>query len=321
MTHSEAVALLALAAAVVVTPVAALVAKRIGVVDRPGALKPQSEAVPYLGGLGVFAGLLIGVLSTKPTLAVPMALAVVLGTLDDRFDLRPLIRLAGQMLTGILAACFISTRFPEAVGFVLIIGVTVLVMNGTNLIDGLDGLAGGVAAAAGGGAALILTGTGRSVGMALCAASLGFLAYNRPPAHVYLGDGGSYVLGATIAILLALAWSKGTQPEVGLSCLLVAAVPAAEVALAISRRVRSGASMLEGDRGHPYDRLVERGWPRTAAAGTYVAAEVALAAIAVGASKAASISPAIAAIAGTAVVVGALMARSILVADRGVSGS
>ena len=72
---------------VVLTPVAMVVARRTGVVDRPGPLKPQAAPVPYLGGVAVFLAALVGAALGHPTVVAPLAGAVVLGVLDDRFDL------------------------------------------------------------------------------------------------------------------------------------------------------------------------------------------------------------------------------------------
>jgi UDP-GlcNAc:undecaprenyl-phosphate GlcNAc-1-phosphate transferase len=101
---------------------------------------------------------------------------------------------------------------------------------------------------------------------------------------VYLGDGGSYLLGAGLTVLLAESWGPGVALPVGVAALVLVAIPAAEVAFAAIRRLRGRSSLMAGDRGHPYDRLVQRGWPRPAASAAYIVAEVVLAAAAVGAA-------------------------------------
>jgi UDP-GlcNAc:undecaprenyl-phosphate/decaprenyl-phosphate GlcNAc-1-phosphate transferase len=285
MTRLELCSIVALAVALVVTPIAATVAVRFGVVDRPGELKPQQRAVPYLGGIGVFAGLLCGVAVVKPWLVLPLGLAVGLGTADDLLDIPPMLRLAGQVLIGVLSGLMVTTRLPTGWTIIGVALVTVLLMNGVNLIDGLDSLAGGVAAVAAGGFCLMLHSDGRVVAAALALGCVGFLVYNRPPAKVYLGDGGAYMIGAALALLVAYGWGRRGSSEVAISSIVLVAVPAAEVLMAIARRFRSGIGLTAGDRGHPYDLLVQRGWPRPAAAGAYIAAETVLAAIAVVVSR------------------------------------
>ncbi len=263
--------------------------------DKPGPLKPQSDPVPYLGGLGVLAGLLVGASLGHPVLVVPLVAAAALGTADDVADLPPWIRFAAQIGIGVVVAAVVPTRLDRPLGFALVTIATVVLINGTNLIDGLDALAAGVSAAAGGALALMLHGNSRMFAACVGVSALGFLFYNRPPARVYLGDGGAYLIGTALAICLASAWARGVRPEVGVSCLLVVVVPAAEVLLAVARRTRSRAPMATGDRDHPYDRLVRRGWPKPAATATYVVAELLLALVAFLVSRTATVStPAIA---------------------------
>ena len=115
----------------------------------------------------------------------------------------------------------------------------------------------------------------------LTGALVGFVWYNRPPARIYLGDGGSYLIGASMTVLLAYAWGIGISGGTGVIALALLAVPGIEVACAIARRRRSGRSLLSGDRAHPYDLLVASGWSRTVASATYIAIEVVIVAIVV----------------------------------------
>jgi UDP-GlcNAc:undecaprenyl-phosphate GlcNAc-1-phosphate transferase len=215
LTRTEVVAVVSLAVSLAATPAAAAAAMRLGVVDRPGLLKLQSTPVPYLGGIGVLAGLLVGAAVSRPLLVVPLVAATALGTADDVADLKPWIRLAGQIVIGIVVAAVIPTRLDRPLGFVLVTVVTVLLINGTNLIDGLDALASGVAAAAGGALALVLHGDPRMFACCLAVSALGFLFYNRPPARVYLGDGGAYLIGTAFAVLLAWGVGQRSPPRGG----------------------------------------------------------------------------------------------------------
>jgi UDP-GlcNAc:undecaprenyl-phosphate/decaprenyl-phosphate GlcNAc-1-phosphate transferase len=306
------IAVVALAVTLAATPVVIVLARRVGVVDRPGALKPQTVPVPYLGGIAVFAGILVGVFAGRPSVIWPLAGALCLGVADDAIDLAPLLRLLGQLAVGGLIAATCPLHLPGGVGAPLLVLATVLVVNGVNLIDGLDMLAAGVAAVGAGAFASILHGAGRQLGIALGAALVGFLAYNRPPARVYLGDGGSYLLGTALVVLLAEAWAPGVALTVGIAALVLVAVPVAEVGFAIVRRVRGRVSPMTGDRGHPYDRLVARGWPRPAASLAYIAAEALLA---VGAVVAVHLGTTAAAVAA------ALVAAVLLTLAAGLAGA
>lgn len=270
------VAVVSFGVALVVTPVMIVVARRSGVVDRPGALKDQATPVPYLGGVAVFAGAAVGALSGRPSVLIPLAAALVLGVADDRFDLSPGIRLVGEVGVGLAVVVTGPVRFDGAVAALLLVAVTVLLINGVNLMDGLDMLAGGVCAVAALSFALLLDGPGRQLAVALGAALVAFLLFNRPPARVYLGDGGAYLLGAALSVLVSEAWAPHVTVEVGVGALALVALPAAELAFAVVRRLRGRTSLVAGDSGHPYDRLVRRGWHRTAASLAYIGVEAVL---------------------------------------------
>ncbi len=277
-------AAIALGVTLAVTPVVIAAARRSGIVDRPGVLKPQERPVPYLGGVAVLAGTAVGAAVGRPEVLVPLGGATALGVADDRFDLPPLVRLLGQVAVGAAVVATCPVHLPGLAAAVGLVAVTVLVINGVNLIDGLDMLAAGVVGVASLGFALLVHGWGRQLAVALAGALVGFLWYNRPPARVYLGDGGSYLLGSSLAVLLGAAWAPGVPPERSAAALALVAVPAAEVAFAMVRRLRGRRSVLAGDRGPPYDRLVDRGWPRPAASLGYIGTEAVIAAAAVAAA-------------------------------------
>jgi len=303
VTRVIVVSIVAFGAAVVLTPVAMAVATRTGIVDRPGPLKPQAAPVPYLGGVAVFLAALVGAAVGHPAVVAPLAGAVALGVLDDRLDVPAPLRLLGQIAIGVGIAVVVPTRIGGAGGGVLVVLVSVLLMNGTNFLDGLDALAGGVVAVACVAFAVVLHGPGRDLAVAGAAALAGFLLYNRPPARVYLGDAGAYLLGATLALLLSWAWAPGTPSPVGVASLVIVAVPVAEVAFAVVRRLRARQSVTTGDRRHPYDLVVAHGWSRGAAALAYIGGEALLAVAAVGASKAHTLAGPVAAVVVAAAVV------------------
>ena len=311
----------AFAVTLALTPLAILVARRTGIMDRPGELKDQDRSVPYLGGVAVFAGLAVGVTGTRPSVLVPLALALVLGVADDRVSLPPVARLVGELVVGgaVVATCPVHVAGWLAV--VLLVPATVLLVNGVNLMDGLDMLAGGTVAVAAVGFAVILAGplttAGRLTAVALAAALVGFLVYNRPPARIYLGDGGSYLLGTALVVLVADSWAPSVATPVGVVSLVLVALPAAEVAFAVVRRLRGRRSVLAGDRGHPYDRLVAHGWTRTSAAAAYIVAQGVLAVGAVLAYRQGSLAAAVAVdVAGGAALVVAAALSGALTPDK-----
>jgi len=259
----------AFAASVVFTPLAARVARRRGLVDQPGPLKPHEKATPYLGGIGVGSGVAIGAAVFRPLVLVPLAMALGLGTVDDVRPLPPIVRLVAELATGVVVALTVPTRFLGASDIVLVALATVVLMNSVNLLDGLDGLCGSVTLFSAVGFAVILTGDARYLAVALAGATAAFLVFNRPPAKVYLGDGGTYLIGTSLSVLLAVAWEHSEAIHTGIAALALVVIPVAELAFAVIRRTRSGRSVMRGDRRHPYDQLVQRGWSRQQAAASY----------------------------------------------------
>jgi UDP-GlcNAc:undecaprenyl-phosphate GlcNAc-1-phosphate transferase len=155
----------------------------------------------------------------------------------------------------------------------IVLGVLVVLVlvNAMNLLDGLDGLAAGVTVAAAAGFYVVLMGAGATLALVLAGAVAGFLVWNAPPARVYLGDSGSYLIGTALAMLFLAAAQQPAEVVSG-ACLFLA-VPVADTTIAVVRRFRAGRPLLRGDRGHVYDQLVDRGWAAPAAVAACVAAQ------------------------------------------------
>ena len=235
-----------LVVAVVATPLAARLATRLGLVDQPGPLKVHTRAIPYLGGLAVFVALVAPVAGARAVDARPARARVRVGIADDATDLPPALRLAVEVGIGVAAAWVMA---PHDVGHVALGMVLVLVLvNAVNMLDGLDGLATAVVAKLGAaGFFVVLSGSSATLALALVGALLGFLVWNAPPARVYLGDAGSYLLGAALAMLFLAA----TQYHAAVisSAFLFVGVPVADAAVAIVRRVRARTPLCEAIAG------------------------------------------------------------------------
>jgi len=289
--------------AIATTPFLMVLARRTGVVDKPGPLKPQSAAVPYLGGVAVMLALIVGVAVGRPVLAVPLAMAVALGVGDDVADLPPWIRLAGQAAVGAVIGAVVPSRFGAPAAIAIAIVVTVTLVNGVNFLDGIDALVCAVVGAGAAAFALLYGGTGRDLAVGVACALLGFACYNRPPARIYLGDAGSYLLGAALAILLLCASTRGVRSATGVVSLLLVAIPVAELVFAVVRRARGRQALVSGDRGHTYDRMVARGTRVGVVDLAFLAAQLVLGGIALTVSDSHSVTLAISVTAATSVVI------------------
>lgn len=264
--------------AALIMPLAAAAARGTGVVDRPGALKVHERPVPYLGGVGVLAAVAGPVAVGRPSLMLPLGFAALLGLADDVADLSPALRLGVEAGVGLTVAAVVPTGLGLWAAAATVLG-TVALINAVNLVDGLDGLAAGTAGGGLAGLAFLLDGGPRTLALAAAGACLGFLLHNRPPARIYLGDCGSYLLGTTLAILVAAAWREGRPAAVGIGALAAVAVPGVELSTTFLRRARAHESVFAGDRSHAYDRLRSLGWPVGRIALVFAAAQGGVAAL------------------------------------------
>ncbi len=279
---------LAFALALALTPKIRRLAQRLGALDPFSARKLCfAPTVPRLGGLAVAAAFYLTLATlwlgrsvlTRATLSAETPVLeilafglpiLLLGTFDDLYGLRALPKLTVEVLVsiGLWAAGLRIAALPNLLSLALTVAWLVGVMNATNLIDGLDGLASGVAlfGLAATGAAALLRGDlllGLLV-VVLAGAVLGFLVYNLRPASIFLGDAGSlflgYLLGATAV------WSvRKTATAVLLVFPVVAlGLPLLDTSLTISRRLLSGRPISQGDRDHVHHRLLGRFGPNRA---------------------------------------------------------
>lgn len=239
---------------------------RVGLVDSPNAsaLKVHTRATPLLGGVGVFAGIHIGMLiegAFEPALFAATLAVLVLGLVDDAVALSPKIRLAVEMASSIFLVALID---PGTSSVVWIIGGVILMLvaiNAVNLLDGLDGLVASVTLVSGLGLAWAgSSGWGEAgFGLTISAAVAGFLVVNWQPARVFLGDNGAYVIG----MILGYGVLSGGGGDMGAISLLVVGILGVfliDLVATISRRAHNGTPVFSGDRSHIYDRLRDHRW-------------------------------------------------------------
>ena len=278
LTASDAVLafLVALGVAALLTPLTTRVARAIGAVDAPRARGLAPGGTPLLGGLAIFGGgALAGVLFLPGSdelhgiLAGAIVITVV-GALDDRFDLSPAVKLAGQALAatlpvlGGLSVDAVTIPFAGRVEFgatgeVLTVLGLVAIMNVVNLSDGIDGLAAGVCAIAALALAVIafdLERRGAGILAALTAgAALGFLIHNFHPASAYMGDCGSNLLGLLLGCVAVLGSVKTNAVLALIFPLIVLAVPFLDTTFVVLKRMKYRRPVYAADREHFHHRL------------------------------------------------------------------
>jgi UDP-GlcNAc:undecaprenyl-phosphate GlcNAc-1-phosphate transferase len=226
-----------------------------------------------------------GITSRLPDLWGLLAAASVLfalGIWDDRsgapVGVRLLVEFAVAALT-VYGLGFGLTAFIGATWLANLLSVIwiVAVINSFNMLDNMDALSGGVATiiAASMAAVMLTTSAPGSVqpqlfvaGLLLVVAGalLGFLWHNRPPAKIFMGDGGSYLVGYLIAVSMLMAtFATEPRPHAVLAPLCAMAIPMYDMGTVLWIRVREGRSIFKGDRSHFSHRLVDLGLSRTQA--------------------------------------------------------
>ena len=263
------------------------VAIAVGLVDIPGGRKRHDGPVPIIGGIAMGIGLGFGTsLIEHPDFWNPtlfgVYLLVMVGFIDDRFDLPANVRLIAQScaaLLVVLASNIIVSSLGEPLFFRVDLGALSLIftvlfvitlVNAFNIIDGIDGLAGGLALLSLVAMAILGVGTTAfalvSVAVAVVAAYLLFnlpLGFNRP-VRAFMGDAGSTPLGliiAAVGVHLSQDPVARISPSIGL---WLVAVPVFDLFSTILRRVAEGKSPLAPDHEHLHHVLVEHGLSRPA---------------------------------------------------------
>lgn len=262
--------LLALGAGVLLMPAARRLGLVLGMVDRPGdPLRIHADPVPLLGGAAVVVATLVGAWGALASVWVVGATVVALavGVVDDLRSLSAWVRLTGQAAAGALLAWGGLTLAPLGpAGPLGIVVAAILLTNAVNIVDGQDALAGGLAIIAALGLVSAggwdLQNTGDRVGLALAGGLVAFLAWNRPPARIFLGNGGAYAVGVLLLVPVADVVGRGGWPGLVMATLCLG-VFAFELLFTVIRRVRSGAPMMSGDRYHSYDAVARAVGTRT----------------------------------------------------------
>ncbi len=268
--------LLALAVATLLTPLVARLARRVGAVDAVKERGLAREATPLLGGLAIFASVLVAALLFAPmTTAMKgilggAALITAIGAVDDWRELGAGTKLAGQVaaalvlvLSGVtmdvVTVPFLGrVEFNEAGDVLTLVGLVGL-MNVVNFSDGIDGLAAGVCAISAAAFAVIAFDLGTDAAGVLaaitCGAALGFLVHNFHPASVFMGDCGALLLGLLLGAII-IEGSVKTNALIALIVpLVVLAVPFLDTGFVVAKRIKYRRPVYQADSNHFHHRF------------------------------------------------------------------
>jgi len=255
-------------------------ANKWGVLDHPDMdRKVQDRPIPKLGGLAValvfIIGTVVAIFASGKSELIPPALgillpalgAALLGFIDDRRHVNPNIRLLVQALLASIV-WFTGTRLDftgiAALDFVIFILWVMAIVNGINLLDNSDGLAGSTAFVSALGAGVIALAGGQELisimGFALAGSALGFLWQNWHPARVYLGDAGAYFLGFMLAVVVIRVNPVNAPVWQGIViALLLVLLPLVDTTYVVAKRLSKGTHPFTAGRDHLSHKLQSNG--------------------------------------------------------------
>jgi len=276
MTQYMLIFVSALVIAIGGTPLARWLAPRLGMVDRPSARKIHIRPMPRLGGVAIYLAFIVAIflvekafyISQLFSILVGASLVSFMGIWDDKWGLRPLVKLTGQVLaalllffTGVRVQVFHSEPANLAIHLLWVVGIT----NAMNLLDNMDGLSSGVAVVASAFFLLMAAMNGQYLVGALAAAllggCLGFLLYNFNPATIFMGDSGSLFIGFVLASVgIKLRFPQNVPTVTWMVPVMVLGLPIFDTTLVVISRLRRGLNPLTNPgKDHLSHRLVAMG--------------------------------------------------------------
>jgi UDP-GlcNAc:undecaprenyl-phosphate GlcNAc-1-phosphate transferase len=297
------------------TPLARWLAIVVGAIDRPGARKLHAADVPRLGGLAIALGFLVPILllalrvnlfqgslySEPRRLSALLGGGLVilsLGVYDDLQGARAFEKLvvqipvaalawwAGLRIGGTAAPSGALVSFAPALSLLVTVGWFVVAINAVNLIDGLDGLASGIALQALAAMGLCAWLRGEPVlalvAVVLAGAVAGFLLHNFHPATIYMGDSGSMFLGWVLAGAAVWSSQKAATAVTLVLPALALGVPLLDTGLAVWRRLLHRKPIMTGDLDHLHHRLLATGYTQPQAVWILYAVSLSFSALSVG---------------------------------------
>jgi UDP-GlcNAc:undecaprenyl-phosphate GlcNAc-1-phosphate transferase len=293
----------AIVLAIGATPLARWLGPRLGVMDAPEERKVHRHPVPRLGGIAIYLVVLaVAVLLGERynfaqfgTILIGATGVSFMGLVDDRWGLRPLVKLVGQILAALLLyfnGIYVGTFGQPFLDGVATVVWVVVITNALNLLDNMDGLAGGVAAIASAHFALMCFFSGQylvgALSIAVLGACLGFLVYNLSPANIFMGDSGALFLGYVLAAIgIKLRFPDNVTFVTWMIPVLVMGLPVFDTTLVIVSRLRRRRNPLTTPgKDHVSHRLVAAGMTQREAVLTLYVVSFALGLLAVGVTQA-----------------------------------
>ncbi len=268
---------------IIATPYVKKLAIKLNAVDKPKDRGLHTKTMPRMGGLAIYFGFIIAIIISTYVadlfsiqligFLMAATLIVAVGILDDIHNLSAKVKLAFQIIAGLIVIST-GTRienifYPfyvdlapldDIITLIWIVGIT----NAMNIIDGVDGLAAGVSTINSFFLMILCVLTGDPLSIlfttALAGSCLGFLPRNFSPAEIFMGDTGSTFLGFVLAVSSIMGVFKSYALLSVVIATFAIALPILDTAFAMLRRFFTGKPIMQADRGHLHHRLVDKGF-------------------------------------------------------------
>lgn len=272
---------------ILITPLIRKFAIYIKVIDIPkDKRRVHNKPIPLLGGLAIYISFIITLIIKRGSISrsekgiiLGATMIVIGGMLDDKYDIKPwqklifqtgaavcllvfnvrIVSLTNPFSSGSIPYLDVGWLFGVILTIIWVVGVT----NAFNLIDGLDGLAAGIAFISS--ATILVVGLlnkryeAVALTSILCGAVLGFIPYNFNPASIFMGDTGSQLLGFLLAAISIEGAVKSAAAFAIAVPILALGLPIYDTLFAMVRRKINGKPIMQADRGHLHHRLLDMG--------------------------------------------------------------
>ncbi len=273
--------MVALAVSMALIPLMIRIAPAVGMIDKPDPRKVHVTPIPRAGGVGIVIGALLPVLIWLPLTDTLIAyclgamILLLFGVWDDIAELGHYVKFIGQFLAAILVVYYggvvVETfpfmgleKLPLVIGKPFTVIALVGMINAVNHSDGLDGLAGGESLMSLMGILYLTSQVSSFESIVLIVAMMGglfgFLRFNSHPARVFMGDGGSQVLGFSLGVFAVLLVQRDNPALSPALPLLLLGLPIADILMVFWMRARSGGNWFKATKNHIHHRLLELGF-------------------------------------------------------------
>lgn len=263
------------------------IAVKAGLVDLPNERKLHNGAIPLVGGICIYLGVLAGSMffikdsQTLNIYFVSAAMLLFLGVLDDKYDLSVRLRLISQVIVAsmmIFGAGYYLHSLGYILGFEVYLGavgtvVTIIAVigaiNAFNMVDGIDGLAGMLSLITFASLAYLLSRVNSNwylLAVLFIASITAYLMFNlsipKRLGKIFMGDAGSMVIGLTVVWLLVIGTDDGVQAFRPVTALYLIGIPLMDMTSIMYRRIKKGVSPFKPDRNHLHHIFERAGFNR-----------------------------------------------------------